>query len=153
MDGIAGNSREFRQFDGTRSVTSRSVVLNDDRVPGIGWNWFRGQNWFRNVQHRGIGCILLKTGVQRSFWWKSSILATWRKKGHRFSLSAFLLKKIPDQNNIFTKLTPAFCRSLLKLHNFYWNFFWTRLYFSKKIDLFLVSNVTEYKCIKKILLE
>ncbi len=39
-------------------MTSRSVILNDDRVPGIGWNWFRGRNWIRNVQHCGIGCIL-----------------------------------------------------------------------------------------------
>ncbi len=34
--------RELREFDGTRSVTSRSVILNDDRVRGIGRNWFRG---------------------------------------------------------------------------------------------------------------
>ncbi len=27
-------------------------------TPGIGRNWFRKWNWFRNVQHRGIGCIL-----------------------------------------------------------------------------------------------
>ncbi len=25
---------------------------------GIGWNWFRWRNWFRNVQHRGIGWLL-----------------------------------------------------------------------------------------------
>jgi hypothetical protein len=27
-------------------------------IPGIGWNWFRGRNWYRNVQHRGIGWLL-----------------------------------------------------------------------------------------------
>ncbi len=52
----APNSFEFRELlpipellgisviDGTRSMTSRSLILNDDRVPGIGWNWFRGRN-------------------------------------------------------------------------------------------------------------
>ncbi len=49
--------------DGTRSVMSRSVILNDDRVPGIGWNWFRGRNWFRNVQHCGIGWLLMETSI------------------------------------------------------------------------------------------
>jgi hypothetical protein len=29
------NRKEFWEFDGTRSVTSRSVILNDDRVPGL----------------------------------------------------------------------------------------------------------------------
>jgi hypothetical protein len=53
------NCMEFREFDESRLVTSRYVILNDDRVPGIGWDWFRGRNWFRNVQHRGIGCILV----------------------------------------------------------------------------------------------
>ncbi len=50
--GIAGNSEEFRLdqvpgipgIDGTPSVTSLSVILNDDRVPGIGWNGLRGRN-------------------------------------------------------------------------------------------------------------
>ncbi len=52
-DGIGRNSEnsirsrncmEFREFDGTRSLTSRYVILKDDRVPGIGWDCFRGQN-------------------------------------------------------------------------------------------------------------
>ncbi len=25
-------------------MTSRSLILNEDRVSGIGWNWFRGRN-------------------------------------------------------------------------------------------------------------
>ncbi len=35
---------EFLEFDGTRSVTGRYVILNDERVPGIGWDWFRVRN-------------------------------------------------------------------------------------------------------------
>ncbi len=33
-------------------------IPESDGIPGIRWNWFRGRNWFQNVQHRGIGCIL-----------------------------------------------------------------------------------------------
>jgi len=39
---LVGIPRNFREFDGARSVTSRSAILNDDRVPGIGWNGFWG---------------------------------------------------------------------------------------------------------------
>lgn len=51
----------FPEIDGTRSVTSKSVSLNDNRIPGIGWNLFRERNWFRNVQHCEIGWLLEET--------------------------------------------------------------------------------------------
>ncbi len=46
-------------------MTSRSLILNDDRVPGIGWNWFRRRNWFLNVQYCGIGWLLSKGQTEK----------------------------------------------------------------------------------------
>jgi hypothetical protein len=54
----SGNSIRFRNSGHCFQFRNQTEFL------GIGWNWFRGQNWFRNVQHRGIGCILCVT----NFW-------------------------------------------------------------------------------------
>jgi hypothetical protein len=69
-------------------------------------------------------------------------LATWRKKGHRFSLFLFLLRKTLNRNSIFSKLIGAFCRPFLGLQNLYSKFSSSMLRFSKKNYLFFVSDVT-----------
>jgi hypothetical protein len=43
---------------GTDSWNSGIVLEVINGISGIRWNRFRGRNWFHNVQHRGIGCIL-----------------------------------------------------------------------------------------------
>jgi hypothetical protein len=43
---------------GIPGIESKRNWTESDRIPGIGGNWFRGRNQFRNVQHCGIGCIL-----------------------------------------------------------------------------------------------
>jgi hypothetical protein len=55
------NRTEFQEYlgiGGTDSWNSGIVCEVINGIPGIRWNWFRGWNWFQNVQHRGIGCIL-----------------------------------------------------------------------------------------------
>jgi hypothetical protein len=46
---------ELHGIDGTQLMACRPFMLCDDGVPGTARNWFRGRNWFRNVQHCGIG--------------------------------------------------------------------------------------------------
>jgi hypothetical protein len=55
--GIETSSRNSG-IGGTRSISSGSLMLRVDRVPGIGWNRFRCGTDSGNVQHCGIGCIL-----------------------------------------------------------------------------------------------
>jgi hypothetical protein len=43
------------------SGNSRIVFEVVNGIAGIRWNWFRERNWFRNVQHCGIGSILIGT--------------------------------------------------------------------------------------------
>jgi hypothetical protein len=50
------SSLQFPKF--SESVPSNSVRFHFHSIPGIRWNWFRGRNWCRNVQHRGIGWLL-----------------------------------------------------------------------------------------------
>ena len=47
-------------------IGSCCLILMDDVMIGIGGisgHWFRVRNWFPNVQHRGIGCILILLSI------------------------------------------------------------------------------------------
>ena len=76
LDGIPTNSHQFRFL---LTLELRIGIPELDGIPGIGrsnsgigwrrswslfgnrWNWFRERNWFRNVQHHGIGWLLTHT--------------------------------------------------------------------------------------------
>ncbi len=85
-------------------MTSRSLILNDDRVPGIGWNWFRGRNWFRNVQHCGIGWLLAFITEEKTL---QGLFLYEKKKNNSFSWTvSFIIKNDNTSPFVFV------CRSL-----------------------------------------
>jgi hypothetical protein len=119
-------------------------LVDGERNSGIGWNWFRGRNWFRNVLHRGIGWLVCAVVYTRK--WCSSriqiktqiffrILFKWQNDSFQSYLFVFkiqgkcdlILKKIlhrfflfdPAFFLLYFRVMLAYFRGIIKLENCY----------------------------------